>query len=325
MEATPTNPTELDLQTTLPAIQFDYAGLKAWAQGIAEKYAGVVVTEDQIIGTKAEMAELNRIKKQLDAARIAAVKKVSEPIRDFEAQVKEVCGIFQETYDFLGGQVKNYEERAREEKRQQVQFMIEAVTAEQGYPGLAIPIQDSWLAKSKPMKTVKAEVEAIILAHIKAERDKAALEQAKQDRAALIEKCCEVESSRFGVRIVPSEFLALNNLELPMAEVEARIARAFDLKAQAVREQAMAPAPQPATAPAGHMMTMQEGATAPGPVRKTMHLVLEYDSAREGDVLQAVRHLEGLCLRLTRGAGTSTSSFVPSSQQQPPARPVRRY
>ena len=76
------NPTNLDLSFTLPVVQgFDYAGLKAWAEGIKAKYAEVVVMEDQIIGTKAEMAELNRIKKQLDAARIAAVKKVSEPVR----------------------------------------------------------------------------------------------------------------------------------------------------------------------------------------------------------------------------------------------------
>lgn len=317
--------TDLNVATTLPSVEWDHERLKSFALAIKERYTGLVVTEEEIAQTKHEMAEINRLKKQVDDARKEAVRRVSEPIKAFEGQVKEVCGIFDELYRFLGDQVKAFEDAAREQKRQEVQFLIAAVTAEQGYPGLSIPIQDAWLNKSKPMKAVKAEVESIILAHVKAEKDAAALEQAKQDRAALIEKCCEIESSRFGVRIVPSEFLALNNLELPMAEVETRIARAFELKAQAIREQAMAPAqPAPATAPAGNMMAMQEGAVAAGPVRKAIHLALEYDAAREGDILQAVRHLESLCLRLTRGAVTSAPAFATSSDQSQ-ARPVRRY
>jgi len=229
MEAT--NPTDLNLSFTPPAIQgFDYTGLKTWAEGIKARYADVVVMEDQVTGTKAEMAELNRIKKQLDAARIAAVKKVSEPIKEFEAQVKEVCGIFQATYDFLGDQVNNYEQRAREQKRTEVLFAIETLTAEAGYPGLAIPVQDSWLNKTQKPKATADAIKAIIADHIKAEKDAAALEHAKQDRAVAIEQQCAALAQGYGFALPVSQFLKLHDLSLALVDVHESITAAYRAK-----------------------------------------------------------------------------------------------
>lgn len=324
-----TNPTDLDLSFTPPAIQgFDYAGLKSWAEGIKAKYADVVVMEDQLIGTKAEMAELNRIKKQLDAARIAAVKKVSEPIRDFEARVKEVCGIFQETYDFLGGQVKNYEERAREEKRQTVLFAIQTLTAEAGYPGLEIPVQESWLNKTQKDKQTAAEIKAIIADHIKAERDKAALEQAKQGRAVAIEQHSAAQAQAFGFNIPPSQFLALQDLAIPLGDVLTRINAAYTLKADTMARENVAPVaatppvaapmPQAAPTPASGPLEQPQGI----PSRKGLTLSLVYDPAREGEINMAIRHLEVLCVSLTRA--TSGCGFPVPPQAQAPQR-ERRY
>jgi hypothetical protein len=313
-----TNPTDLNLTFTPPAIGgFDYAALEAWARNIAAQYQGLIVTEDQAIGIKSEMAHLNATKKKLDDARKEAVKLVSAPIKEFEAQIKAVCAIFDETYSALGAQVKDHEDRAREQKRTEVQFMIEAVTAEQGYPCLAIPIQDSWLNKSKPMKTVKAEVEAIILAHIKAERDAAALEQAKQDRAVAIEQHSAGQAQAFGFNIPPSQFLNLQDLAIPLGDVLTRINAAYTLKAEAMARENVAPV-STATASGcplegklpGDRVSFA-GAVEHSPARKSLSVRLEFDAAREGEVNMALRHLESIGISVTRTTSTTMPGAIP--------------
>lgn len=332
MEAT--NPTDLNLSFTPPAIQgFDYAGLKTWAEGIRAKYADVVVMEDQVTGTKAEMAELNRIKKQLDASRIAAVKKVSEPIKEFEAQVKEVCGIFQATYDFLGEQVNNYEQRAREQKRTEVLFAIETLTAEAGYPGLAIPVQDSWLNKTQKPKATAAEIGNIILAHVKAEKDAAALEQAKQDRAVSIEQQCAALAQGYGFALPVSQFLKLHDLSLALVDVHESITAAYRAKADQMARENVAPVVAPAAqaapmqtapAPSGHMMSMQQGAPA-APVLKNITVALRFDPARENDINMALRHLEGLGVSVVRVAGPCETREIIPQTTAPVQRAARPY
>ena len=292
--------TDLGLSTTLPGIVWDSERLRAFALSIKERYTGLVVTEDEIAKTKHEMAELNRLKKQVDDARKETVRRVSAPIKDFEGQVKDVTAIFDEVYRFLGDQVKAFEDAAREQKRQEVAFLIEATTADAGYPGLSIPIQDGWLLKSKPMKAVKAEIEAVVLAHVKYEREAAQIEQAKKDRAEAIEDTLEALAERYGFRIPASQFLRFQNLDVTWAEVRDALYKAFELKAEAMRKAnvaPVAPAVQPTTPPMSQRPPVQSAGPAP---RKRLTISMEFAPEREGEINQVLRHLETLCTAFTR-------------------------
>ena len=59
----------LKLQTSLPAVSFDLEGLAAWATAMTEKYAGLVVSEDQVKDVKKDMAALNAARIRVDNAR----------------------------------------------------------------------------------------------------------------------------------------------------------------------------------------------------------------------------------------------------------------
>lgn len=80
---------ELKLQTTLPAVGFNFEELKAWAQGITERYAGLVVREEDVAGIKHEMAELNKTKASLEQAR-----------QDRAVAIEEKCKALAATYGF---------------------------------------------------------------------------------------------------------------------------------------------------------------------------------------------------------------------------------
>lgn len=287
---------KLGIKTDLPALSFDYEGLKSWAKDIADRYDGLVVQEDDIAGIKSEMAGLNKLKKKLDDARKETVRQVSVPIKEFEGQIKEVCGIFTDTYAFLGDQVKAFEERAREEKRQQVQFLIDATKNEHQMQDMDIPIEPSWLNKSKPMKAVKAEVEAIILAQIKAERERRELEQAKKDRAASIEQICATLSKSHGFTIQPSQFLRLHDLSIPLEEVNTQIANAYEARAktEASKSQQTPVQQPPAERPAAPAPTSPTTSHTKEDRQHTVLLEVTYSDSQAGEVEAAMRSLQAV-------------------------------
>jgi hypothetical protein len=297
----------LNVKSTLPALSFDYEGLKAWAKGITEQYEGVVVREEDIIGIKSEMAGLNKIKKQLNDARIATVKQVSAPIREFEEQIKEVVGIITDTRTMLDEQVKAHEERQREERRHQVIFMIDAAKDEHG-ADFPIEINPSWLNKSAKPKTIRAEIDQIILAHLKAEREARELEQARKDRAVAIEQTCATLAKQHGITLPPSQFLRLHDMEIPLGEANKQIEAAYQTRAAAIQaqkleEQKDAPTLQPVepvrhTAPRASKAEPRQNNTGPFEETHTVTLELTYTDSQADAVETILRQLQGASTNL---------------------------
>lgn len=161
----------LKLQTSLPAVSFDLEGLTAWATAMTEKYAGLVVSEDQVKDVKKDMAELNAAKIRVDNARKETVKILTAPIKDFEAQIKKVCCIFDDAYRALGEQVKAFEEKERDAKREVVKDLIgKELEAHAGrVRAFPIPVQDKWLNKSTSLKSVREAIRDIIVQRIETE------------------------------------------------------------------------------------------------------------------------------------------------------------
>jgi hypothetical protein len=291
--------------TTLPAIGFNFEALRAWATGLTAKYSGLIVQDDDVPAIKSEMAGLNKLIAQLEDARKATVRQISEPIKDFEAQVKEVVGIFSECRAALDVQVKAHEAREREGRRVAVQFIIDAAKDEHGdmARGLAVEIKPNWLNKTATPKSIRAEVDSIILAHIKAEREKAELAQAKQDRAVAIEKQARNEAARHGFEMPTARFFAtLSDLQIPLAEVFDRINAAYEAEAkrreEASRAQAVAasapeaPRPVPVAPPAAAKVAQSV------PAMNTVRLVLSYTNAQADAVERALQALQAVASNL---------------------------
>ncbi|EPR42690.1 protein of unknown function DUF1351 [Desulfovibrio sp. X2] len=300
---------DIKLTTTLPAISFDFDGLKAFAEGIVEQYRGLIVQEDQIAGIKSEMAGLNKLKKQIDDARKETVRQVSAPVKEFEGKIKEICAIFDEAYGFLGGQVKAFEDRAREDKRHEVQVIIDHLRAEHGVQPLDIPVEDRWLNKTTKLKDVQSQIEAIILDHLKAEKDKAALEQARRDRAVFIEEKCASLGNLHGFLLPASSFLHLQDMDISMQDAAAQIETAYAQKAkdmadaarQAEEAQARAArkdAAQPAATPCPTSRPQPVTTSRPSAQRVVRTITIEYYATREVEIASALKTLAASCISL---------------------------
>lgn len=289
---------ELKINEQLPVLAFNFDQLKAWATELAGRYANLVVTEDAIADVKRDMAELNKAKKAVDDARKEAVRRVSEPIRAFESQIKEVCGIFDSAYAKLGNQVKAFEDAQREEKRAAVHEIIAKAVLESGY-GLTIPVQDKWLNKTASLKSIREDVAAIINRHMEEEQRKAALEQARQDRAAAIESHVVNLNNLHGFSFPVARFFAGRNLDLsvPLEVVLGGITAFVEQeKAKELKKRESSCGSQNEhKADCVSKTAKNEPQAAPAQTR-AMSIVFEFDVANEVRVKACLENLKPLCV-----------------------------
>lgn len=300
---------ELIVNPQLPVLAFNFDQLKAWATGLAKRHENVVVTEDGVADARRDMAELNKAKKAVDDARKEAVRRVSEPIRAFEAQIKEVCGIFDDAYGKLSGQVKAYEDAQREAKRKDVEgLVIEANMNAFGQPAfLGIPVQDKWLNKTTSIKSIREDIADIINRHIEEEQRKAALEQAKQDRAAAIESHVKALNQLHSLNLPVARFMTgyFMDMTVSLEHANRRIDDVFaneielrqaEKSAQRTLEECSAPKTQ-TRAQHGHAAAPNKSCLSPAPAKtRAMSIVLEYDVSNEAQVKASLDNLKTLCV-----------------------------
>ena len=85
---------------------------------ITERYKGLTYTEEQMKEAKADRARLNSMKKIISDRRIEIKNSVMAPYIQFEKEVNEVVNLIDEPILMIDSQIKEYEERLKDEKKQ---------------------------------------------------------------------------------------------------------------------------------------------------------------------------------------------------------------
>ena len=133
--------------------------LKNFMEIVRQKYEGWIVTEDDIDIAKSERTKLNKLEKKISDERKKIQKKANADIEalieNLKTYEKEVKGIS----NFIGEQLKGYDEKIREEKKVEVQKKINNIFTRN--PGLKIFLEwnDKWLDKSFTFKKIENEVQ----------------------------------------------------------------------------------------------------------------------------------------------------------------------
>ena len=133
--------------------------LKNFMEIVRQKYKGWIVTEDDIDIAKSERTKLNKLEKKISDERKKIQKKANADIEtlieNLKTYEKEVKGIS----NFIGEQLKGYDEKIREEKKVEVQKKINNIFTRN--PGLKIFLEwnDKWLDKSFTFKKIENEVQ----------------------------------------------------------------------------------------------------------------------------------------------------------------------
>lgn len=161
---------QTDLATALPAVlEFNFEDLKKALAERMELYRGLVVTEDGIKAAKQDRADLNKLREAIEAKRKEVKKACMAPYTEFEGRVKELVQLVDAPIAAIDGQLKEYEEKRRAEKRAEIAAIYEETVGElKGILPFDRLWRDEWYNTAWSMKKIR---EAIVAAEGKTASD----------------------------------------------------------------------------------------------------------------------------------------------------------
>lgn len=138
---------------------FNYGEMMEWAKKEAESYKSIVCTEKDLPEMKKDRAEANRKIKAINDERIRRKKEWMKPYEEFEARVKRVTGVLQEVSDFRGEQIREVEDRIKQEKKKKIE---EYFSTTEPPEWLTLPMiwDEKWLNASVSMKSIQEQINA---------------------------------------------------------------------------------------------------------------------------------------------------------------------
>lgn len=136
-------------------LTFNYDELKKELTDKVEMYKTLVYTEEQIKEAKADRASLNKLKSALNDERIRREREYMVPFVEFKAKVEEIIEIINEPIAMIDTQVKGYEEKKKEEKREKIVELFESMENKPDWLKLEQVFQERFLNASFSMKTVE--------------------------------------------------------------------------------------------------------------------------------------------------------------------------
>ena len=161
---------QTDLSTALPAaLEFNFEDLKKALAERMELYRGLVVTEDGIKAAKQDRADLNKLREAIEAKRKEVKKACMAPYTEFEGRVKELVQLVDAPIAAIDGQLKEYEEKRRADKRAEIAAIYEETVGElKGILPFERLWRDEWYNTAWSMKKIR---EAIVAAEGKVASD----------------------------------------------------------------------------------------------------------------------------------------------------------
>lgn len=145
------------------AIEANFDALEKYITEMTEPYRGLVIEEDYVPQAKRERAWLNNQAKSLDQKRKDVEAAYRAPFVPFELRAKEIIGLIKSASQGIDVQIKDFEARAKEAKREEIRKHYEDFA---GVLVEAVPfdrIEDpKWLNSTVNLMTAFKEVEQIV-------------------------------------------------------------------------------------------------------------------------------------------------------------------
>lgn len=152
-------------QKTPSIINWNYDAIKSTLENFLSKYDGYLVSEDTLPEDKKTRAELNKVSKSIDEFRKTIKKEVLKPVDIFEDQCKELSSMVDDVSSKIDKNVKVFEDKIKEEKRNTAQEIISELLKDSGLPigdYSKIEFKDSFTNLTASKKSVQDDVSSQI-------------------------------------------------------------------------------------------------------------------------------------------------------------------
>lgn len=113
---------ELQIQhQELAPIQANLEQIKEYVLGVVSKYQNASYTDEQMKLAKEDRAELRHLKEDIDTKRKQVKAAWNAPYLAFETKIKEITALIDEPVALIDGQIKEWEERRKAERRNKLE------------------------------------------------------------------------------------------------------------------------------------------------------------------------------------------------------------
>lgn len=125
---------------------------------VADKYSGLIITDETVKADKKTKVELNSLLKQLEEKRKEYKKDYQIPLKQFEQSIKDIEKPLVEVIDNLKGQLDEYDVKVAKAKEEEIRSFINETCQNHEADANNILINPKWLNKSTSKKTWQDEV-----------------------------------------------------------------------------------------------------------------------------------------------------------------------
>ena len=140
-------------------IQWNNEELKAEISEKMQDYKNLVFTEETIKEAKKDRANLNKLKNAFEDERKRIKKLCMAPYDEFEKQVKELVALIDEPIRLIDNQIKEVEEKRRDEKRKEIETLFPTIGF-QAFVTLDMIWDEKWLNATVPMAKVEEHMKS---------------------------------------------------------------------------------------------------------------------------------------------------------------------
>lgn len=219
-------------------IQFNLDGLKKELSEIANRYEGVVVTEQTIPIAKKDLAELRKTSKEIEDRRKAVKKEWAKPYETFEKEVKTALEIINKPISEIDKQIKDFETQAKAEKEQHVRELYKTEVSDRGYEEylpFANIFNEKWLNKSTDDKEIIFDLNSLVT-QVKMDMD--AIDALNSEFKDEVIKAYKASGNQLSIAIKRnSDLISAKQLAEKKAEEEAQAKIEAERKAREEAEQ----------------------------------------------------------------------------------------
>ena len=114
------NELQVVVNTTPATLRWNFEELKLALATEMEHYKGLVYNDDNIKVAKADVAELRKLRKQVEDRRKEIKELCMEPYRVIEDQARELTKLIDDPIEMINGQVKEYEARQLQSRKDDI-------------------------------------------------------------------------------------------------------------------------------------------------------------------------------------------------------------
>lgn len=120
----------LMITQTSGEIKYDFEAAKAVILARLDEHRGVVYTEDSKASAKKELANLRKEKSEFSDRVKEARAEYMRPYNEFEKKAKELIALYDEPIKLIDGQIKEFEEKRKREKRELISTIYDDIVGD---------------------------------------------------------------------------------------------------------------------------------------------------------------------------------------------------